>query len=368
MDQSRRVWILGAGDPEMAEIEYFLVGAKEAFVHATAGGEPVTPGNAYRADIPDNPDYARIVGRGGEIYLVECAIKDPRLGGDSSGETDCAAVGVRVDHQKAGDPGYGRPPAEFLSASSLGQVLLHLARIPGMSDNIPFPEVGVEFLAGWSAPGRSGDCPCRREGTDNPHQPAEEEDAWDALRHSMAEEDACPPEGFRWAAFRRGTVTSYGPGWALYRPDEKQWMAVGGGPVIVAAADHCLAAAYRGECPGVKPEQLARWREQTRAKFQGRSVADVRRDVDLARAAILESSRDREYADLRDRDIPELPEAAVREGIAFLASVKERGRSKVVLQAASPDLVRRFLAGELVPGLTDLYGDPARGFAGGYSD
>jgi hypothetical protein len=74
-----------------------------------------------------------------------------------------------------------------------------------------------------------------------------------------------------------------------------------------------------------------------------------------------------EYADLRGRDIPELPEAACREGTAFLATQRDRdGREKVVLQAAGPDLVRRFLAGEIVPGLIDYYGDPERGFAGGY--
>jgi hypothetical protein len=30
--------------------------------------------------------------------------------------------------------------------------------------------------------------------------------------------------------------------------------------VLAAAADHCLAAAYRGECPGVDPDALMRWR------------------------------------------------------------------------------------------------------------
>jgi hypothetical protein len=75
----------------------------------------------------------------------------------------------------------------------------------------------------------------------------------------------------------------------------------------------------------------------------------------------------KEYADLRGMDIPELPEAAVIEGIPFLADQTDRdGRKKVVLMAAPAELVKRFLAGELVPGLIDLYGDPARGFAGGY--
>lgn len=73
------------------------------------------------------------------------------------------------------------------------------------------------------------------------------------------------------------------------------------------------------------------------------------------------------WADLRGQSIPELPEAAAREGIPFLATVRDRdGREKVVLQAAPPGLVSRFMAGEIVPGLKNVYGDPARGFAGGY--
>src|SRR5690606_42081711 len=40
--------------------------------------------------------------------------------------------------------------------------------------------------------------------------------------------------------------------------------------VLAAAADHCLAAAYRGECPGVDPDALMRWRVESRAAFQGR--------------------------------------------------------------------------------------------------
>jgi hypothetical protein len=62
-----------------------------------------------------------------------------------------------------------------------------------------------------------------------------------------------------------------------------------------------------------------------------------------------------------------LPEAAAREGIPFLADQTDRdGRQKVVLMAAKPDLIQRFMAGEIVSGLVDYYGDPARGFAGGY--
>jgi len=72
-------------------------------------------------------------------------------------------------------------------------------------------------------------------------------------------------------------------------------------------------------------------------------------------------------ADLRTATpIPELPEAAAREGIAFLATVAERdGRRKTVLQAATPEQVEEFLrmGNEL---RRECYGDPARGFAGMY--
>ena len=147
-----------------------------------------------------------------------------------------------------------------------------------------------------------------------------------------------------------------------------------------AGVGRCLEAAYRGQCPGVDPDELMRWRAESRAAFQKRSVEDVLRDVEAARRELLLAVTEeqanvdmgwpaqREYADLRGRQIPELPEAACREGISFLSAVKDRdGREKVVLQAAPAELVRRFLAGELVPGLCDYYGDPARGFAGGYT-
>src|SRR5690606_10629563 len=56
--------------------------------------------------------------------------------------------------------------------------------------------------------------------------------------------------------------------------------------IYAAAADHCLGAAYRGECPGVDPDELMRWRAESRAKFQGRSVEEVLADVERAQAAL----------------------------------------------------------------------------------
>ena len=210
---------------------------------------------------------------------------------------------ICIDHHRPGDPGYGLPPEQFLGASSVGQVLRHLH--------------GLGLIA------RPPMTYCR-----------------------------------------------------LDRPDL----------MLVAAADHCLEAAYRGRCPGVDPDALMQWRAESRTAFQKRPVADVLADIEAARRRLREAVAriEREYpmgggsviehhlpdapvADLRGQSIPELPEAAVREGVPFLADQTDRdGRKKVVLMAAPPDLVQRFLAGEIVPGLVDTYGDPARGFAGGY--
>src|SRR5690606_35888511 len=118
--------------------------------------------------------------------------------------------------------------------------------------------------------------------------------------------------------------------------------------VLAAAADHCLAAAYRGNCPEVDPTALMVWRAETRAAFQGRSPEDILADVERARVALREAPTVEigggVVRDLRSRSIPELPESAAREGVAYLATVTGRdGRRRVVLGGlTTPETVRAF--------------------------
>ena len=321
MTHTCRIWVLGAPDPEMQLIEDLLAEAGESVAHALDAGQRVHPGTAYRATALSQP-----VPDGTTVYAVEC------------GGPAIPAGAVVIDHHRPGDPGYGRPPEEFLPASSLGQVIAELARL----NRLPWTK----------AVGNPGSLPGEIRWTDH--------------------------GGSGWAVF--GTDAK-GP-WRSMIPDAAIW---------TAAADHCLEAAYRGRCPGVDPDALMAWRVESRAAHQGRAPEEVMADVEEARMALrcaVVTGVDpqsgavgdqymtddpatwvrREYADLRGRvRIPELPEAAAREGIPFIATVSDRdGREKVVLQAAPPDLVERFLVGKLVPGLKDIYGDPARGFAGGY--
>lgn len=150
--------------------------------------------------------------------------------------------------------------------------------------------------------------------------------------------------------------------------------------VLVAAADHCLAHAYAGRCPGVDPDALMRWRVESRAAHQGRTADELLADVDRAREALLaapeiDMTGGHSYAppvmvrDMRGVHVAELPEAGTRYGISYVADglPGPDGRKKVVI-SGERRAIELFFDGfsSANKGLVDLYGDPARGFAGGY--
>ncbi|HET8763867.1 MAG TPA: hypothetical protein VFM52_01480 [Rhodanobacter sp.] len=138
---------------------------------------------------------------------------------------------------------------------------------------------------------------------------------------------------------------------------------------LAAAADHCLGAAYRGACPGIDPEELTCWIVERRAEFLHLTPETLRARIDASCVRIRALAAGG-LADLRGEPggtVPEAPHAACIAGIAVLTEVVDRdGRHKVGLLGADAAQVTRFLAGAMVPGLVDCYGDPARGFAGGY--
>lgn len=275
----RYLFVLGASDPEMAEIETVVKTLGHAVAYASISGARVHPGIAYRAtdDITVPKDCAAVV-------RVEC-------GGDAivhhpvinEGETDCVGLALNspahkvVDHHNPGDPGFGRDPAEFFEASSLGQVI-NLLQIRGTA------------------------------------------------RHRM-----------------------------------------------IAAADHCLGAAYAGRCPGVDPADLAEFRNVERAAFRKVAVEVVKTEIEAAMDEIQKADKidlgGTIAADMRrPAPIPELPEAATRLGIDYVSGplIGPDGRRKYTVSGESA--ARAFLDGwGEANGLIDLYGDPKRGFAGGYA-
>ncbi|MGH8152684.1 MAG: hypothetical protein ACREPF_08125, partial [Rhodanobacteraceae bacterium] len=142
---------------------------------------------------------------------------------------------------------------------------------------------------------------------------------------------------------------------------------------MVAAADHCLGAAYSGECPGVEPDALMRWHVASRAAFEGRTERAVMQDVEVARKALRGAPRVELApgvcaADMRDTPVRELLMAAAREGQCCLSAVKARdGRTKIGCLVGSPTQVETFMQ-TWAPAqhLVDVYGDSVRGFAGAY--
>lgn len=369
---TNRVWVLGAEDPEMTAIEPLLRECGEHIVYALdKHGERVTPATAYRCPVPEVP-------AGSTVYAVECI--------------DTLPDGwARIDHHRPGDPGYGRPPAEFMAASSLGQVcaVLGCAILFAHRDDACRELSEEEGAHGWHY-------------------------AWSGLGQPLSTtgEPFGPPVR---PGANRWTTGKYGlwPGMPL--PDGRDFSLDPGEAMLTAAADHCLGAAYRGECPGVDPDALMRWRVEQRATHQGRSAEQILADIERARETLSEAdtvelapgvrvvdvrgyclvTHDCGHKELLHEDytshishkhgcpgsrdlwcngwtvkpgVPELPDAAARDGVAYLATVATGGRQKVVLGGCTtPETVRAFLE-HWAPrqGLVDLYGDPARGFAGGF--
>lgn len=316
------LWILGAPDPEMQKIEGLLSQCGESYQYAYSGSSRVNPGNAYQADPVDCEADV--------FYLVECGFI-----------AESAVRSVIVDHHKPGDPGYGGRPEQFLEFSSLGQVISRLAqlnKIPREWDGVGmvFGEVGHITLV---------------------------DERYGVCTHSA---DVYHP--------------AYGQGMGDYGA-EATYAFIPREFVLCAAADHCLSSAYRGACPGVDPDELMEWRIRIRAAFQGRDAEEVLADVNAARMKIQSALKDESpkgcgnhqhingdvVLDFRGQHIPELPEAAAREGIAVLAGpVGKDSPPKYVLLSGGPAVISAFLDGEIAPELVRRYGDPQRGFAGGY--
>lgn len=334
-----RIWILGASDPEMTAIESLLRQCGERVVYAeSAPGVRVHSGNSYRALWPSE------LGGGlsdTDLYLVECAVVYDPLISPIWGGTRSTYI---LDHHRPGDPGYGRPPADFFKSSSIGQVVITLARLG----------VCAWPLAGGADSGQA---------------------VW------------VDSGGVTWLPVCRQWLDKFGG------KSPCSWAVVPREIVLTAAADHCLGAAYAGQCPGVDPDELLAFRAASRAAHQGRTIEAVLADIESAHAALLAApvielnppahTYDHDTAhsvcdgcnyesetvrDMRATHVPELPEAGTRYGIAYMARglPLADGRNKIVV-SGTPEVIRAFIA-EWSPaqGLVDLYGDPARGFAGGY--
>ncbi|MFA4972171.1 MAG: hypothetical protein WC683_06130 [bacterium] len=144
--------------------------------------------------------------------------------------------------------------------------------------------------------------------------------------------------------------------------------------VLAAACDHCLHHAWAGRVPGVTRDMVREYRVRHAAlrpvdpvspeEYERRFAATLEELEELVADAGMHG-----YLVVHvDRPLPELPDVACYLGVAYAAEVTDRdGRRKIVLGGATtPDLVREWMAKAEADGLEGIYGDPDRGFAGGY--
>lgn len=138
---------------------------------------------------------------------------------------------------------------------------------------------------------------------------------------------------------------------------------------LLAAADHCLTAAYQGQCPGVDPHELLFLRASWRARMSGRTLGNVVEGI-LDAARKVERHYDPALAESRFPDPIDVPKD-LAEGAAYTGrAIRYRellpgGELKEMLKGAAPAHIERFMAEHREKG-RETYGNPHRGYAGAY--
>jgi hypothetical protein len=138
---------------------------------------------------------------------------------------------------------------------------------------------------------------------------------------------------------------------------------------LIAAADHCLAAAYRGRCPGIDPNELLFLRASWRARATGRSLMDVIEGVFHA-AKLVRRRYDSGHGESVFLDPTAVP-PDLAEGAAYAGRPVryrewfDRTQLKEMLKGAAPAHIERFMAEHRDLG-REVYGNPYRGYAGAY--
>lgn len=140
---------------------------------------------------------------------------------------------------------------------------------------------------------------------------------------------------------------------------------------LLAASDHCPSHAFQNRCPGIDVGALRSMRRANAAQFQKKELAAFDAEVDAAVAALLSLPEVVTSAGtyrVSTGDIPQLNHAQLEAGVPVEYRMQGNTRDprvKVGLLGGEPELIKLWMdskAGSLV----DIYGDPARGYAGGY--
>lgn len=140
---------------------------------------------------------------------------------------------------------------------------------------------------------------------------------------------------------------------------------------ITAAADHCLSHAYKGMCPGVSPAALRAWRSETRAAFQRIPLEELEDNVNHAiselKEKLLTNINGESFIDARQGKLKEFAEAVaiIGESVMYEIFDSKSRRIKVGVLGGEPHKIAAWQMWAKTA-LVDCYGDPQRGYAGGY--
>lgn len=155
---------------------------------------------------------------------------------------------------------------------------------------------------------------------------------------------------------------------------------------VIAAADHCLSAAYAGLCPGVTAEEVLAMRLPELMKRENvllkedamKGIEEALHILNNPPTTVLLGGK--QVADIRELGpIPFTIEAGVMTGTPYMANGDKRFPDKVNL-SGDEDIIADFLGQAVMVdgrptypngwasrnGLFQAYGDPKRGFAGAY--
>lgn len=229
---------------------------------------------------------------------------------------------IIIDHHNPNDRGYYHIAEDFLYGSSIGQFIRFLAELDALPE-MYFPKADIKEL------------------------------------------ETIPIGTYMYRKI--GPKNSGVSNWYIRSHDG--WREILKDILVIAATDHCLTDAYQGNCHGISKLEVSNFRAETKANFKKVSVLKIQEDIKnailkLAKAKYLQYGDEIiPVKDLRGEEIPELPEAAAYSNIPFIANVGK----KVVLQCAPQEIVEFFMkTWGPENGLKNIYGNPNRGFAGGF--
>ena len=314
-------FVLGAIDEEMTQISKLIrqLPASMTMVrYATVNGTGVTSSNAYQADYTQDIALAVEFGQlreneKGKLVLVEC--------GFSLDQVKLTGKGVKVlDHHREGDWGFDRPARDAIRASSLGQFLRFLAQ-----ENL------LKFLK-------------------------------DATLLPVTEATSTVKKQAGLVSIEKGQLQVTGYQGIYVLPIDLAY---------IAALDHNPGAVYQGNVPGLNPAKAVAFRNELRAKFKGITVAELdklmRRARAMMRKAPVVDIAGKPVVDLRGMKVPDSHEVSAQDGIAVMYSLMDKsGRKKEGIIGATEDVIDVWMSTAEFGGLSDIYGAPARGYAGGY--